>query len=84
MALLGFAFAEDLKRVRKLFWWIGVFSVLINLFGLIQYVKGPGWVIGTFGPGMLRAIGGLKAWTPRKSFFVRSAPLPPEAFTRYF
>lgn len=56
LAVLAFAYADNLDRARALFKPIVYLSAPINLFGLYQFWKGPEFLITTFGPGFERAI----------------------------
>ncbi len=51
--LLGYAYVNRTEDVAGLFRLIGYTSFPINIFGVIQYIKGPNFMPGTFGPGFL-------------------------------
>jgi hypothetical protein len=55
LAVIGYAYADGVDRVRRLFWAIIAFSVPLNLFGLYQFWQGPEFLVSTFGPGFERA-----------------------------
>lgn len=70
LAILAYAYVENLEKVRQLFKAIVYFSIPINLFGLYQFWRGPAYLVATFGQGFARAtvtafIPGL---TPEESF----------------
>lgn len=54
--LLAFTIARDMQTVRRLLMMIVLASIPINIFGIIQFFKGPSWMLGTFGPGLIRAL----------------------------
>jgi O-antigen ligase len=56
LALLAFAWIEDLEKARSLLKTIVYLSIPINLFGLYQFWQGPEFLTATFGPGFERAI----------------------------
>lgn len=56
LAVLAYAYAENLDKIRRLFKTIVYFSIPINLFGLYQFWKGPEYLVNTFGQGFARAI----------------------------
>ncbi len=55
LAVLAFAYADSLDRVRFLIRVIVFLSIFINLFGLYQFWAGPEFLVETFGPGFERA-----------------------------
>lgn len=55
LAPLAYAYAADLKTVRRLLLALFCFSIPINLFGLYQFYAGPDFLVDTFGPGFERA-----------------------------
>ncbi len=51
--LLGFVYCSDEGTIPRLFKMIVTASIPINIFGMIQYVHGPGFMVENFGPGFI-------------------------------
>ncbi len=51
--LLGYAYADGPEQIEKVFKAIAIASIPINLFGVVQYMSDPNYMIMTFGPGFL-------------------------------
>lgn len=48
---LSYAYFENIEVVEKFFKILAVYSIPINVIGLLQYVLGPGFMVSTFGSG---------------------------------
>ncbi len=55
LAILAYAYVDNLDRARGLIKAIVYFSAPISLFGLYQFWRGPEFLVSTFGPGFERA-----------------------------
>lgn len=56
LAFVAYVYFDSYKTVYSFLKKIVYFSMLINAFGLYQFVRGPGFLINTFGPGFERAV----------------------------
>ena len=48
---LAYAYFDNAQVLGRFFKILVIFSIPINIFGLTQYVKGPTFMVATFGPG---------------------------------